>query len=159
MRNLGYEQRHTFRLQYQKQVNDKFKFQTQVIGSVFESVQDQTSYGFLVAQSLQWKPYFDIKLTGRFMVFDGGTYDNRLYIYENVPVYNFSIPFFFIQGFRYFLMSQFNLSRRYKLWFRLAQTRYNNIDQIGSGFQEINSNHITDVMIQFQMKLGGKVSL
>lgn len=109
--------------------------------------------GFLIYQDIIYnapeKPWL---LNTRFALFDTDTYDERLYAYESDVLYAFSIPAYYYRGSRFYLMGKYSIGRRLDLWVRYSLTYYNNRSVIGSGLDQIDGNHKSDIKIQARIK-------
>ncbi|MBS1655146.1 MAG: hypothetical protein JSU05_09895 [Bacteroidetes bacterium] len=92
-------------------------------------------------------------LNGRLQYFETDSYNSRLYAYENDVLYGYSIPVFYDKGFRYYLNCSYKLSKKARCWIRCSQFLYSNKNEIGSGPDIIDSNHKTDVRVQFIISL------
>ncbi|HKB45305.1 MAG TPA: hypothetical protein VKC90_12980, partial [Chitinophagaceae bacterium] len=68
--------------------------------------------------------------------------------YENDVLYSYSIPAFFDKGFRYYFTLNYDLNKKLSLWLRWAQTIYRDKKTIGSGLDEIQGNHRSEIKLQ-----------
>ena len=68
-------------------------------------------------------------------------------------MYSYSIPTFYDEGYRYYMMLTYDVTKKFTLWLRLAQYIYNNKNVIGSGQDEIKGNTKTEVKIQARFLL------
>ncbi len=118
--------------------------------------------GFLLYTDLYYKPsHSQWQGNGRLQYFETGDFNARLYAYEGGMPYNFSIPFYYGKGIRYYINLNWDASKAIRkkskgnynldLWMRWAQNIYPGKNIIGSGLDEIKGNHHTD--IQFQLLL------
>jgi hypothetical protein len=105
--------------------------------------------GFLVFFDFIYKPRLK-SYSGilRLQYFETDGYNSRLYAYENDVLYNYSIPVFFGQGYRYYLTLNYDLTKKLSFWLRWAQTIYRGKDLIGSGTDEIEGNRKTELKLQ-----------
>ncbi|MDQ6756969.1 MAG: helix-hairpin-helix domain-containing protein [Bacteroidota bacterium] len=105
--------------------------------------------GFLTYADVIYKPLLK-KYSGniRLQYFETDSYNSRLYAYENDVLYSFSIPVFYDKGYRYYLNLNYDITRKWSFWFRLAQTIYPDKKVIGSGLDEIRGNKKTEVKLQ-----------
>jgi len=105
--------------------------------------------GFLTYADIIYKPLLK-KYSGniRLQYFQTDSYNSRLYAYENDVLYSFSIPVFYDKGYRYYLNLNYDLTRKWSIWCRIAQTLYPGKTVIGSGLDEINGNKKTEVKLQ-----------
>ena len=105
------------------------------------------SRGFALVQDATLD-YKRLSLSGRVALFGTDDYDSRQYVYERDVLYAFSFPAYFNRGVRHYLLAQYNLSRHLDLWVRWARTDYTNVDTVGSGLDEINKPHKSEVKVQ-----------
>lgn len=133
-------------------VSPQFDLRTRVEFSRYKiaaTTGNTTSNGFLMYQDITYKPKFaPLKLQLRFAVFQTDDYNARIYAYENDVLYSFSIPAYYGRGFRWYLNTSYNITRDLTIWFRIAQTHYNDRELISSGLNEIKGNKRTDVRVQ-----------
>jgi hypothetical protein len=115
----------------------------------FDKKGDQPEEGFLTYFDCLIKPQLK-KYAGsvRVLYFETGSYNSRLYAYENDVLYSFSIPVFYDKGFRYYINFNYDLSKKLTLWARWAQTIYKDKNTIGSSLDEIQGNTRSDFKFQ-----------
>jgi len=128
----------------------KFKLRTRVQKGDFIYKSHSQSSGFAIAQDASWK-FKKMELSGRLALFNTDDYDSRQYIYEKDVLYAFSLPAYYEQGTRHFLMLRYNLNKNVRLWLRWAQTRYTHLDTISSGLGEIQGNKRSEVKAQLMV--------
>ncbi len=92
------------------------------------------------------------KLSGRYALFDTDDYENRQYVYEKDVLYAFSIPAYAGVGTRNYLLLQYKPTRKLTLWARYSRYRYNNIESIGSGLNEILGDTKTELKFQVRVR-------
>ena len=110
--------------------------------------------GFMVFQDLQFKPRkVALSATARIAWFSTDTYDARIYAYENDLLYTFSIPSYYGKGIRTYLNLQYQISQKIDLWFKIANTSWNDRTTISSGYNEINGNNRTELKLQLRLKI------
>ncbi|PIQ34953.1 MAG: hypothetical protein COW63_02785, partial [Bacteroidetes bacterium CG18_big_fil_WC_8_21_14_2_50_41_14] len=73
--------------------------------------------------------------------------------YENDVLYAFSIPSFYDDGQRIYLMAKWKFNDRINFWLRFARTTYFNKTTIGTGADEIDGNHKTEVKVEVKIKI------
>lgn len=105
-------------------------------------VSNQVSYGLNL-----------IKFTISMAIFNTENFDNRQYIYERDFPYSLSIPFFDGLGTRWYCLTRLKITNQVDFWLRIAQTNYQNRDQIGSGPNTIDGSKRTDLSFQIRYKL------
>ncbi|MBC7890575.1 MAG: helix-hairpin-helix domain-containing protein, partial [Sphingobacteriaceae bacterium] len=94
----------------------------------------------------------NLTLSGRVAYFSTDDYDSRFYSYEPDVLYAFSLPAYYNEGFRNFLLLQIRLSRALDAWIRLARTDYLHQSTVGSGLDEIEASHRTEVKAQVRWR-------
>ncbi len=141
-----------YRVATVNKVNGLLSFDYQVTKSLFlrsrvlfsrVNIQEKRSTGFLILQDAQYR-FSNLRLTGRIALFDTEDYDNRLYAYENNVLWTFSIPAYFGQGMRYYLLGQYDFGPRITTYLRLARTSYTDRETISSGLQAIAGSTQTE---------------
>lgn len=105
--------------------------------------------GFLIYQDISYKSLssrFTFSL--RYALFDSDSYDSRIYTYEQDVLYAYSIPAYYYEGSRFYLVVKCRVTKGVDVWLRYAQTSYANQDVIGSGLDEIDGNHKSELKAQ-----------
>ncbi|HLC83793.1 MAG TPA: helix-hairpin-helix domain-containing protein [Bacteroidia bacterium] len=115
---------------------------------------NKTEKGYLVYQDVVYsklgKP---LSVTFRYAVFQTDSYDARIYAYENDIPGSFSIPAYYDRGSRFYIMLDYNLTRRIELWLRYSQTFYDNKNVISEGsLTEIQGNTKSEIKAQVRFK-------
>ena len=107
----------------------------------------------LLYQDVIWKPSFSFRLTGRYAIFDVSDFDARIFAYENDVLGFFSIPPYAGVGSRYYLILNWKAGRHLEFWARLAQSRFLDTRQIGSGLERIDGSARSELKLQMRIKL------
>lgn len=120
----------------------------------YKTDKDKTQKGYIVYQDIVFnkigKP---LSVTLRYALFQTDSYDSRLYMYENDVLGAYSIPSFYNKGSRFYVMLNYNLTRRIELWFRYSQTVYQNQHVISEGsLTEIQGNTRSEIKAQVRFK-------
>ena len=117
----------------------------------FREISSTNNNGFLVFFDLLYTPPLRSFTTSvRLEYFETDDYTSRIYAYENDVLYSFSIPAFFDKGFRYYVNYSFHFKKRISLWIHWGQVIFVNKSSIGSGADEIDSHHRSEVTLQSQ---------
>lgn len=120
----------------------------------YEPLKSNVSSGYLLYQDVLYRPgNLPVNITLRYALFNTGSWDSRIYAYENDVLYAFSVPAYYGNGQRIYLIVKINAGRKVSFWIRIAQTTFFNRSSIGSGADEIIGNHKTDIKIQARIKL------
>ncbi len=115
---------------------------------------NKTQKGYLVYQDIVYsklgKP---LSVTLRYALFETDSYDARIYAYENDVPGSYSIPAHYNRGSRFYIMLDYNLTKRIELWFRYSQTVYDNKQMISEGsLTEIQGNTKSEIRAQLKFK-------
>ncbi|MBX0292178.1 helix-hairpin-helix domain-containing protein [Hymenobacter sp. HSC-4F20] len=108
--------------------------------------------GYVLAQDVTVHPARALRLSARYALFDTDDYDTRQYVYEQDVLYAFSVPALSGQGTRAYLLAQVEATRHLTLWLRYANTHYRHQRTIGSGLEEIQGAHRSEVKAQIRYR-------
>lgn len=134
-------------------LNKTWTFQTRAEFSFFTDEINERAGGVLLFQDLRYNPLsIPFSFSTRFALFDVQRFNAAIYAYENDILYQFSIPAFNNRGARFYLNIRYKATRFMDLWFRIAQTYYTNLDEIGSGLLKIDGNKLTEIKAQVRFK-------
>ncbi len=114
------------------------------------------SNGYYIAQdvyaTINTFRRFPLRVTFRYALFDTDDYNSRIYSYENDMLYAFSIPSFYDQGMRIYLLLTYSLGKHIALRCKYATTYYPDRESISSGLNEIQGNKYREMKIQLSYK-------
>ena len=110
-----------------------------------------TDMGYAVSQQAAWQ-HGPFRLNLGMAYFRTDSYDSRLYVYEQGPLYSFSFPALAGHGIRYAAMARLNLGRRLALTAKVSVADYFDRAVIGSGLQQIDGSSQTDLYLQLRYK-------
>jgi hypothetical protein len=114
---------------------------------------EQLSQGFLIFQDVGFKTRKNnLNCWARIAYFNTDDYDSRVYAYENDLLYQFSIPAFYGEGFRFYLNGKVKICENIDIWVKASQSKYLAADLIGSGNSEIEGNKRTEVKFQVRYR-------
>ena len=144
--------RSNLRIHLNYQPNGKWIFRTRTEHSCI--ISDECDKGFMILQDVGWTPHRpDLTLFARFAYFRTGSFESRVYAYENDLLYNFSTLSFFGEGFRTYLNLRYRFNDHLDAWLKLAKTTYNEQDNISSGPNLIEGNSKTEMKVQLRYRL------
>ncbi len=149
--------RQTFqtRLHISNQLSKALELRTRVDWGFFDNQVEDREYGFAIVQDVLYRPLsFPIAFTGRFAIFDTDSYDIRFYHFENDLLYTFSIPAYYNKGTRFYLNARYKVNRNLTIEGRIAQTYWQNRNEIGSGLETINGRVRTEARAQIRYVFG-----
>ena len=141
-----------FNISYSITPSVKLKNRVELIDYKLDN--NKTQKGYLVYQDVTYsklgKPF---SFTFRYAIFQSDSYDARIYAYENDVPGSYSIPAYYDRGSRFYIMLDYNLTRRIELWFRYSQTYYDNKAVISEGsLTEIQGNTKSEIKAQIKFK-------
>ena len=114
----------------------------------------QNDFGYLVYQDFAFKPkQSKYSISTRIAYFDTPGFDTRIYTYERDLQYEYFVPFFADQGWRYYVNLKWQLNRMTRLELRASQTRYLDRNSIGSSNNEIDGNTQTQLKAQVRIRI------
>lgn len=140
--------RQNVRLHFSSSFNKNFQIKSRAELNWFNRKSSDSEEGFLTYLEANYSGFQKLSFNTRVQYFETGGYNSRIYAYESDVLYSFSIPAFFNKGYRYYINFKYDVSKKISFWLRAAQSsyRYNNVT--GSGLDEIDANHKTDLRVQ-----------
>ncbi|MCB0600556.1 MAG: helix-hairpin-helix domain-containing protein [Saprospiraceae bacterium] len=137
-----------YRLHVDWDINRSWNYRSRLEYSHFNVVYGNKEQGWMWYHDFIYHPLeYPISLSGRIARFNTGGFDSRIYAYEQDLIYTFSIPFYYLKGWRYYLNARYKWEG-FTFEVRVAQTRFDNRESIGTGPTKINVNHRTDLRAQ-----------
>lgn len=89
----------------------------------FKNENSAADKGFLAYMDIIYKPLMrPFSAAMRLQYFETGSYDSRVYAYENDVLFSYSIPAFSGVGYRYYFTGGYDLNKKISCWLRWAQT-------------------------------------
>lgn len=142
-----------YRLNGVFQLSPSFRYKFRVDYVNYRKGDDYDHDGFAVSQTLSYKKgRFPLSFHLTFIYFDTYSYDERIYGYENDVFYAYSFPSYYYKGARYVINIKYTINKYLDFWAYLARTTYFDRNVIGSGLNEIQGNHKTDLHLQLRVK-------
>lgn len=142
-----------YRVNASYKVSGSMSMRTRVESVDFQRGTAPLSHGFLLYHDVVHRPLSSpLELTFRAALFESGSYDSRLYAYENDMIGVFSIPPYYGRGMRWYAMARLTPMRGLDLWVRYGAWIYQDQTSIGSGLQEIAGNVRSDLKVQLRYR-------
>jgi hypothetical protein len=142
------------RVQFNTSIMRRVSLRTRWELSEYKSEVNSTTYGSVVYQDVTWTAKrMPLSLSARFALFDTDSWDTRIYAYESDVLYSFSVPAYYSQGTRVYLMVKYELFNRVDVWLRWAQTYYSKMEELGSGYDLISGSTRSDVKLLIRVKI------
>ena len=111
----------------------------------------QEAWGAMVSGSLSYTRQW-LRLNAGAGYFHTDNYDSRLYLYEQGPLYTYSMAQFYGEGIRYWLMTRASIGKRLMLTAKIGVTDYFDRAVIGSSYQQVDASSLTDLDLQLRWK-------
>jgi hypothetical protein len=149
---LATQEKQQFRFHVKYKLSLLLEAETRLEQSYFTTKNIAPSNGTLIYQDLNFKTNGGKwTISTRLALFSIDDYNARVYAYEDNLPYTFSVPLYQNSGSRFYLMAKYQVNKKMKLFARYAQTKYNNVNSIGSGLEQISGNTQSDLSIQLQV--------
>lgn len=149
---LREETRQSARLHLDYEFNDRLRLRSRIEGVRHFEEESDDEYGLILYQDVRWLPFEHLQLDARLAFFDTDSFDARVYAYENDLLYTFSVPAFFGQGQRAYLLLKYEPVDALDLELKYAATRFEGVDTIGSGLNEIDGSYRRELRAQVRWK-------
>lgn len=141
------------RFHFDYPVSPVISFQDRLELSFSKTEGESLLKGFLLYHDILFRPSkFPVSFTLRYAMFDTEGWDPRIYAYEHDVLYSFSIPAYHDRGIRTYLNIRYTLNKHLDFWLKIADTYYPQEQTIGSGLDEINGKHRSDLRAQVRVK-------
>jgi hypothetical protein len=142
-----------YRFHVRYKISDVVTLTNRVEYIVLEKETMKPVLGFMIYQDINYKPMKSrFSFSGRYVLFDTDNYDTRIYAYENDVLYAYSIPSYYYKGQRFYITAKYRIIREIDIWLRYARTVYDNQKTVGSGLDEIDDNHKSEVKAQVRFQ-------
>ena len=112
----------------------------------------EPSKGWMGSEQLSWT-HGSWMLTATMAYFRTDSYASRIYLYERLMAHEFYLPAYYGEGLHLAAMVRKDIGRRLRLAVRLAYLNYFDRATIGSGLQQIDGSHQTDLDVQLRWRL------
>ncbi|MCO5260652.1 MAG: helix-hairpin-helix domain-containing protein [Crocinitomicaceae bacterium] len=142
-----------YRFNISYKVSGAFTLKSRVEFLTLNRLSNKTEKGILLTQDISYKPKkAPIELAVRYALFDTDSYNSRIYAVESNALYTYSVPAYYYQGSRAYLLFRLHLFKHIDLWVKYGVFLYNNRKNLGSGAEMINNNRKQDLTIQLRVK-------
>ncbi len=146
--------RHDLRFFISWEISDLITMKNRVDYVLFKGQDNAHEIGYLAYQDVLFRPVvFPLQLTLRYSIFNTDGFNSRIYTYENDVLYAFSVPSYFDNGQRWYLMAKLKISNSLTMWLKYSKTTYFNKINIGTGNEEIDGNSRSEIKAQLRVKI------
>ncbi|TJZ50821.1 helix-hairpin-helix domain-containing protein [Sphingobacterium olei] len=141
--------RNQIRSEFQYKLNQIWTVRTRGELTLFEKEKDEKSAGWIAYQDIFWKGWNNrLNINTRLAYFHTGSYNSRIYAYENDVLHASSFPMYYGKGIRTYLNLRWRMTKDLDIWGRYAVTKYTDQETVGSGLDLIEGNQKSDFKIQ-----------
>jgi hypothetical protein len=143
-----------YRYNLSTQITPDIKFKSRIEYTHVDKTIAPDEDGVAFVQDIIYKKLkFPFTFTLRYAVFDTKSYDSRVYAYENDVLYSYSVPALYYKGQRAYFIVNWDITRNFEIWVRVASTIYDNqTTQSAGSLNQIDSNHKTELKLQARIK-------
>ncbi len=143
-----------YRINFNYKISEDFRLKSRIEYVTINRQSNTPEDGIILTQDLQYQPKSSpVDVSLRYALFQTDSYDTRIYTYENNAQYVFSVPSYYYQGSRAYILVRYTFLRRFDLWARYGVSIFANRNSLGSGAEEISDNTRTDITLQLRVKL------
>ena len=140
-----------YRINFDYNVNKYIKIKSRVEYVSISRPSNTPEDGIILTQDFIYKPKsIPFNLAIRYALFDTDSYDTRVYTYENNALYAFSVPSYYYQGSRAYVLVRYKFRKHLDIWMRYGVFLYNNRQSISSGLEEIKGSRRSDFILQLR---------
>lgn len=151
-RNYVQKSKYYSRIEYHRKFNETFQIRLRSDFNFinFSDVKPKET-GFAISLEMTYKPIPDLLLQGRITKFDTDSYESAIWQFESpVPGYMYTQGLY-EQGWRAYFGVRYIITDYLSAAFRFSITSKNNVDNLGSGINQISGNQ--DKKIVFQLNI------
>ncbi|MCS6935575.1 MAG: helix-hairpin-helix domain-containing protein [Chitinophagales bacterium] len=147
------DRRHSLRIHTRYKVNESITLTNRVEWANYRNGSLRPENGYLVFQDVGFKMLgFPVSFNARLAIYKTDSYNSRIYAYENDVLYSFSIPAYYYNGMRWYLMMRYTIIKNIDVWLRVAQSHRFDDNVIGSGLDAIEGNSKTEIKAQVRFQ-------
>ncbi len=141
-----------YRLNLSYKVSEAISIKSRIEYVTINRLSNAMEDGWIFTQDLVFRPKsFPMDLSLRYALFDTDSYDTRIYTFENNALYVFSVPAYYYQGSRAYVLLRFSFLRSCDLWIRYGTFLYSNRTSLSSGPEEIQGSQKSDITVQLRI--------
>jgi hypothetical protein len=146
---------HNLRFHAVFKVHSSITLKSRMEATLISRADAPLKWGYLGYQDVNWHPKrIPISASARFAIFKTDDFDTRIYAYENDLLYNFSVPFYYNTGIRWYINFTYKPIKGLSVALRLSQFVYPEEETIGSGNDLISGITKSEIKIQVRYRFG-----
>ena len=140
-----------YRINLDYSISESIKIKSRIEYVSIHRPSSEFEDGIILTQDLTFKPKsFPLSMSLRYALFDTDSYDTKIYTYENNALYVFSVPSYYYQGSRAYILLKYSFVKHLDIWMKYGMFIYNNRQSIGSGAEEIKGSIRSDFVLQLR---------
>lgn len=141
----------SYRFEFISKISKVISLRNRLEASQYQKETQKEEVGWLVYQDLLFDPV-KARYSGnmRLALFDTPGFNSRIYAYENDVLYGYSIPAYQNRGLRFYVNGRYRFTRKMDLWLRYSLSKYNDVNEIGSGQDQIDGSKRSEIKVQFR---------
>lgn len=139
------------RLRLKSRVEISRVFYPEVWGEVYSLSHKET--GFLLFEDFWYRPFRKLTMSARWITFDTGSYDSRIYEFENDLPGVLTIKPLYGKGFRWYLLLRCRIFRILQITAKFSTTYHDGVHFWGSGHDRINGDIDREFGIQVDLRI------
>jgi len=147
------ETRQSARWETEYVFSDALTLRTRLQGARFRAEGASASYGLMIAQGLRVHPIESVSVDARLAFFDTDDYASRIYAYEHDLLYSFSVPAFYGEGRRSYVLLQYEPTPSLTIEAKYGATWYPHRRTLGSGLNATDGPASREVRLQLRWTL------
>ena len=153
IRPIENNKQRNYRINFTYQLSKEWQWKNRIELVTVNRTGETRETGLVISQDLIYRPKkIPIDLIARYALFDTENFDTRLYVYESNLLNVFSVPAYFNEGSRYYLMIKYQYKQNFEFWIRYASFIYANQLEIGSGAELIEGTTKSEVGVQLRIR-------
>jgi hypothetical protein len=142
-----------YRINLNYKISDAFRWKSRVEYVTVDRQSVGRQDGIVLIQDLLYKPKnFPVDIAFRYAIFNTDSFDSRIYAFESNIQNVFSIPAYFNDGSRAYILLRYTFLRRFDLWVRYAAFHYSNENGLGQGAEYIDGNTRSEIAMQLRIR-------
>jgi hypothetical protein len=131
------------------ELSSKFKFQNRIEAIRVKSDQAEPDQGIMAYQDIECQPFrvplfFDFRIAW----FNTGSYNSRIYAYEQDLSSGFSFAPLYMNGYRTYVLIRYDMSRNLSCRLRVSQINYMGRESISTGLDKLQGSTRSEVKLQ-----------
>lgn len=143
------EQEHRTRISIEYS-SSQFSARTQFDGGYCTA--QKSEFGAMISENVAYSHDW-LRLNAGVGYFDTDSSNSRVYLYENGPLYTYSMQQFYGEGIRYWIMLRASIGRKLTFTAKIGVTDYFDRVKISSDNQQIDQSSQTDLDIQVRWRI------